>query len=207
MSAGVPTNSARCQSFTAAELWVVNGIVASAATSASPVNVLAAAMTGAAMLSGTPGRFAKLARQITITRSSSAGSYSVSPIVITGTREGLAITESIVPGNINGNDVLTSVNLYTTITSIAFPAQVNTSGAFQIGSGNIGLQNNYETFTGVELLAAGTLNLQFGPVGTAVPSDVKSGVAGLVYPIAFKQLQTNPALAVPTTVGVTLYFP
>lgn len=197
------TGSPRSNSFASTELWVTNGVVASAATVASPVTVLPASMTGA-LMSATAGRFNKLARAITITRSSSAGAYSLSPIVVTGNRDGVKYSESLTPANINGGDFLTTVGVFKEVTSIVFPAQANTAGAFTIGGGDIGLQHNAEAFVAIELLAAGVANLQFGNTPPA-QTDAKTCAANQVYQIGFTRLLTNPALANPTTVGVCLY--
>lgn len=209
MSGAVPINSARkTVSYASGELAVTNGVITSFATSASPVTKLPADMTGAAMVSGT-GRFAKQPRSLTITLASSAGSYTTNPIVITGQRDGTNVTESLTPSGTDGNETLRGTQIFSKITSIAFPAQGDANGHFTVGVQDIGRNNPHDTFTGIELAAAGTLNVQYGE-SSGDPTDaipIAAGAAGVVKPVAPTRVLTNPGLSSPTTVGLTVYIP
>jgi hypothetical protein len=203
MSQHVPTLS---QTFAAADVFVDNGIVGATASSASPVTVLPVSMTGAAMVSGT-GRFAKLPRSVAITRASSAGSYTVAPIVITGMRGSKTIVESLTPLSTDGNDVLRSVNIFDSLISIAYPAQTNTSGSFKAGAQDIGVPQPGDRFWGVELAAAGTLHVRYGD-GVDAPSDaipVAAATVGIVRRMAATRVLTDQTLVSPTSVGLTVY--
>lgn len=192
--------------FVAAELFDDDGVVTSTATAAAPVTVLPASMTGAAM-SGTSGRFSKLPRSVVITRSNSAASYSVQPIVITGWRGSKQIVESLTPANANGNDALRSVNIFDRLDSIAYPAQVNTSGAFKVGTQDIGVPQPGDRFAAFELAATGTLNVRYGD-GPDAQSDailVPAAMVGQQKWMGPTRVLTDPTLAVPTTVGLTAY--
>lgn len=206
MSSGVPLNSCRTVSFTAAEVFDDNGIINTPfATSASPVTKVPADMDGAAM-SGSTGRFTKLPRTVAITRASHASSYTTTPIVITGTRDGKTVTESLTPANANGGDVVRGTQIFEAITSIAFPAQADTAGQFTVGCQDIGRNCAVDEFSAVELLASGTINAQFGE-GSGSPTDAKPAAANQVVPMAPTRVLTSTALAAPTTVGLTVYLP
>lgn len=193
-------------SYAAAEVFVDNGIVASAASVASIVTVLPVSMTGTAMVPGT-GRFAKLPRSIAITRSNSVGAYSVSPIVVTGTRGGRLLVESLTPATADGNDALRTAAIFDVLVSIVFPAQVSTAGAFKIGVQDIGVPQPGDHMYGVELAAAGTLHVRYGD-GADAPSDaipVAAAAAGVMKRISPTRILTDQTLVSPTAVGLTVY--
>jgi hypothetical protein len=208
MSSGTPTNSAR-RTFTyaAGDLVDADGIKTSFATVAAPVTVVPADFNGA-MVSAVTGIIAGLPRSLTIARSSAANQYSVVPIVITGKRGGLTVTESLTPANDDGNDILRTTAGFDTVTSIAIPTQAGTGGAFTIGVQDICAPWG-DTFVGVELAAAGNINCQYGE-GVGSPADsipVSAAQVGVIKPIAPSRIRTNASLTNPTTVGLTVYLP
>lgn len=82
-------------------------------------------------------------RTITITLAAAAGAYAVAAIVITGTdvNDGPQ-TANLTPSGANGGETLETLKTFKSITSIAFPAQADTDGAFQIGIGHtVGLRH------------------------------------------------------------------
>lgn len=192
--------------FAAGDVFDDDGVAASAATSAAPVTVLPASMTGAAMV-GTTGRFSKLPRSVVISRSNSPGSYTVQPIVITGVRGSKTIVETLTPANANGNDALRSVAIFDSVVSVAFPAQVNGAGAFRIGVQDIGVPQPGDRFAALELAAAGNLNVRYGDAPDAQSDSipVAAALVGQQKWIAPTRVLTDPTLAAPTTVGLTAY--
>lgn len=203
MSSGTPLNSARrTQSFLAAELHDTAAVKTSAATTTSIVTVLPAAMNGAGMLDAV-GRF-YLPRAVLITMSASSGSYSTNPIVITGKRGPNTITESLTPANANGGATLTTYAIFDQLISVVFPAQVNGSGAFTIGLGDIGAPFG-STFTAVKLHADGDLVVSYGEnYLDNAPTDLIPCLAQNREPIAPNRILTDPGS---TAVGLTLYLP
>lgn len=200
MSAGVPVTSARrTVTLTAAEMEDTDGVRASLATSVGTITMLPADFVSANM-DTTTGAFLKLPRSVTITLSSSAGSYTTDDIVITGKRGTSTVTETLTPTTANGGETLRGTQIFDSITSIAIPAQVNTSGAWTVGFQDVAAPVGMQ-FVGIRMNAAsGTLNLGYGSLTDAVP-----GVQNYVEPIAFERVLTSSALSSPTTVGVTLY--
>lgn len=190
----------RTVSFAAGELVVTNGIKTSFATSTSPQSLGAADYNGAAVANaGT--NWAKLPRQVTISRSSSAASYTTTDIVLTGKVNGESVTENLTPANANGGDTLASSYVWDLPPAIAIPAQANASGAFTIGVRDIGHMATSEALMGAKLHANGTLNIDFGDGQTdAIPclADVREH-------IRIPRILTSSALSSPTTVGLTVY--
>ncbi len=116
-----------------------DAIVTSFATSTSPVTKSGAGLNGiiGAGVMDPP-------RNITITTTGFTGAYNITdPIVITGTDvNGDVLTEERTPLDANGNELLVCLKCFKTVTSIAFPAQGNTSGTFKVGFGiRVGLRH------------------------------------------------------------------
>jgi hypothetical protein len=82
-------------------------------------------------------------RGITISTTSDAATYNTTdPIVITGTFQGAVQTAEITLTQANGNETIETGKTFSTITSVAFPAQLTTNGAFTVGVGTrIGLRH------------------------------------------------------------------
>jgi hypothetical protein len=205
MSQLVPVNSARrTVSIAAAALFDVDGIKTSFATSITPVTVVPADLNGGGA-SITTGYLAPLPRIVTISRSSVANQYSVAPIVLTYKRGALTTTQSVTPANDDGNDTLVFTEPVDAIVSIAIPAQAAIGGAFTIGYRDI-CAPAADRFTAVKLHADGTINCQYGPA-TGSPTDAVPALAHHIEPISPTRILTSAALAVPTTVGLTVYLP
>jgi len=195
----------RTKSYAAADVAKVNGIKTSIATSTSPVTYLKATdFNGTAIVSVTG--VLDLPRTVTISLSNSVGSYVASAITLTGTRGGVTVTETLTPPDANGNTVLRGTQAFDVLDSVAFPAQVNTSGAWQIGVQDICAPFG-DKFAGAELAAAGTINVQYGEGSQGLPDaiPVAAGLVGIPKWFAASRVLTSTALAVPTTVGVTVY--
>lgn len=209
MSSGVPNQAAlRTATYAAGALVVANGVKTSFATVATPVVLLPADFNGANMLAGGGGFIAGLPRSLTITRSNNAAQFSVALIVIVGRRGGKEITESITPGSADGNDVLHTMHGWDSITSISLPAQGGTGGTFTIGVQDICAPWG-DKFQGVELAAAGNINVQYGE-GDSAPTDsipIATAQVGWIKPIAATRIRTLASLTNPTLVGLTIYLP
>ncbi|UOF77386.1 hypothetical protein [Caudoviricetes sp.] len=192
----------RSKTYAAADIADADGVKTSFATVAAPVVLVPADFNGAAM---TTGGVLDLPRSITITRSSAANQFSVSPIVITGTRGGVEVTESLTPANNDGNDVLRGTQAFDVITSISLPTAGGTGGAYTIGVQDICAPSN-GVFCGVEMAAAGNLIVGYGGNDlTGWTSDtipVPAVAAGFVKEIAPRRILTQSM-----SVGLTVYLP
>lgn len=190
----------RSKTYAAADVADADGVKTSFATSTSPVALTIADWNGAAI---TAAGLLDLPRTITITRSAVANQYSLSPIVLTGLRGGVEVTESLTPANDDGGDVLRGTQAFDFLTSIAIPAQAATGGAFLIGVQDICAPAN-GVFRGVELAAAGTLTVGYGGNDLAgwTPDSipVPAVAIGLVKDIAPRRILTQAMV-----VGLTVY--
>lgn len=118
--------------FTTAQLADVNALVTAIATDTSEATFTAASLDGVLANPG-PG-VARMPQYPTITASSSAGSYSLSPVVFNGTNDaGETIAVSVTPTDADGNWTVVGTTAMATITSIVAPAQVDTSGQWEFG--------------------------------------------------------------------------
>jgi hypothetical protein len=206
MSSGVPTNSPRRScTYAIADLNDVDGIKVSIATVAAAVQYAAADFDGAAVVNSGAG-WAKFPRTVTITRAANGGSYTTTDITITGKRNGKTITETLTPADADGGDVLRGSQAWDAPPTIDIPAQVNTSGAFEIGVGDICSPSVSERFTMVVFRGvAGQMNLQFGEDPTAAQTDSFPLPADAYEVIAFSRVLTDPLLTVPTVQALTVY--
>jgi len=74
------------------------------------------------------------ARNVTVTTGAHSGTYIGTAIVVTGTNsEGAVITETLTLTAVNGNETIVGAKGFKTVTSIAVPAQFDTSGTFKFG--------------------------------------------------------------------------
>jgi hypothetical protein len=154
----------RTKTYASADLADADGVKISAATSASPVTILAAAMNGAAMGSG---GVLDLPRTVSVTSSASVGSYAIaSPIVVTGKRGGETVTENLTLTATGGNETIYGTQAFDSLTSIAIPAMVNTSGAFTFGVADICAPAG-DTFSAVKCDTAVTLYVKYGESSTS----------------------------------------
>lgn len=201
--------SKRSRTYAAADVADADGVKTTFATVAAPVALTVADWNGAAI---TAAGLLDLPRTITITRGNNANQYAVDPIVLTGLRGGVTVTESLTPSTDDGNDVLRGTQAFDFLISIAMPTQGGTGGTFLIGVQDICAPAN-GVFCGVELAAAGTLNVGYGgndlAVGNtdAIPIAAGAGSVGAIKPIAPRRILTSTALAAATTVGLTVYLP
>lgn len=189
MSSGIPANSARVtHTFASADLNDVNGVKTSAATIASETTYLPAVMNGAGI--NTSGVLLKTARTVTATLSANSGSYSTSAIVITGKYGGETVTSSLTPSDADGGETLYGDQPFDLITSIVIPAQVNTSGAFEFGVGDICARKG-DRFTAVRCDAAITLHLQYGEGTLNKVTDSHAIGADSLDPVAPSRILTG----------------
>jgi hypothetical protein len=200
-------NSARrTVTFAIAELDDDDGLLTAAATIASETTYEPGVSGGydGAALDATFSYWNKLPRTITITRSSAVGSYTTDPIVLSGFRNGSAVTESLTPGDADGGDQLRGTQAFDFPPTIVVPAQVDTSGQFEIGCGNICARGG-EVFVAVKFRGtAGQMNVQYGE---ATDSHTDSFALGAddMEPIAPSRILTSDALSSPTAQILTVY--
>lgn len=133
--------SPRTYTFTAsANVTSTNGLKTSFGTSASAVDVLPADLNGAEW-DATNSEIKGAMRYVTINRSSAAGKYTTTPIVLyykdqdgkTTDANGVTLTQSVTPLSADGNDQLAFTIPIDRFVKFAFPAQAATGGAFTIG--------------------------------------------------------------------------
>lgn len=189
----------RTKSYASGEVLDADGVKTSFATVASPVALTTADWNGAVVLTG---GILDLPRQLTISRSNNAGQFSTAPIVVTYTRGGITVVDSIVPGNANGNDILRTTQAVEVLQSIALPAQGGTGGTFTIGVEDICCPKG-QKFCGIELAANGTLYVQYGEASGAQSDAIPVVIANrCFYEIAPTRVLTASGK---TAVGVTVY--
>lgn len=198
-----PGSVRRTITYASTELNDVDGILESVSTSATAVDLTPEDYDGAVVTSS--GAWIKLPRSVTITLSEAIGSYDPEvPIVLTGKRGGIPVTEELTPSTADGGETLRGWQVFDQPPDIAIPAQVDTSGAIEIGVGDIGTPQPGERFAMVRLAAAGQINVAYGEASTD-PTDSYAALANAIEPIAPTRILTSPTLAVPTAVGLTLY--
>jgi hypothetical protein len=207
MSSGVPINSSRRTiTLPAGALNDADGLVESLATSATAVELDASDFDGALVTTDGTLWAHGVARTVTVTLSSSAGSYNdEDPIVVTGKRGGTIVTEEFLPPTANGNVTLRGSQAFDRVTSIAIPAQVDTSGAFTFGAGDLCAPagDSFHALT-VRDEAGGQLNVQYGE-GEDAPTDSFPVSGFALEPCAPTRVLTDPGLSAPTTVALTLH--
>ncbi len=194
-------------SFAVAELFDVDGIKTAFATSTSASQVLPAAMTGAAMVSGT-GRFAKsVARTVTLTLAAQVGAYATDPITLTYKRNGTTYTAAVTPPDADGGvtlrfaDASGRIVLADELVSVDFPEQDDTDGSFQLGVEDIGPKGG-DRWHACELHAAGNLTVEY-PGGHQDTIPLGANALRVIGP---ERIVTNQSHATPTNVGVTGYW-
>jgi hypothetical protein len=126
-------SSPRTITFVAATLVDLDAVKTSVATAATPITYSGAGFNGAL---GAGPITLDPPRYISVTNTSAVGTYKYGasyPIVITGTRCGVAVTESLLLTTANGNETIVGDQPFDTLVSIAIPAQNDTSGAWTFG--------------------------------------------------------------------------
>ena len=193
-------------SYSAAQVDDPDGVKTSFATQASEHALTATDYNGALVYSSGTKWLKNLPRTVTITRSNAVGSYTTDDIVLTGTYRGAAITESLTPADADGNDIIRGSKLFDVPPAITIPAQVDTGGAFTIGSGDIGAPQG-GLFNAISLHAAGDLNVQYGQSTDAQDTiPISAGEVGELKPCRASRVLTDPALTAPTDVGLTVWY-
>lgn len=188
-------------SLTTAQLNDTDGIKTSAATSASPQNFAVGALNGALISSG---RLLPGPRSVTVTTTTSAATYNTTdPIVITGTRGGRTVTESLSLTQAGGNETVRGSQAFDTITSIAIPAQSGTGGTFQFGVGDLCAQDGGRLCRSIKPLGTGYIRLRYAEDSAndhSLPVQANAGEDVAPTRIIASQTPTNP-----TNVDVVLY--
>lgn len=109
----------------------VDAFLATGGASSASVQTI----SGAALNGATGTATLRQARTVTVTLSSHAD-WDATTAVLTGKGiDGQTVVENLSIPN-GGNAALTSVNLYTSVTSLYIPAQSGTGGTFTIGTGS-----------------------------------------------------------------------
>jgi len=152
--------ASRTYSFAAGTITSSNGVLPARATVAAPETVTVGDFTGASITVGvlTPPR------SLTITRALATGSYTTDPVVFTGRRGGAAQTYSYTPADADGGDTAHSTVLFDSLSTIAFPAQVNTGGSWTVGTRDVGASSG-DKFIGFKLPVAEIVTIAFDEGG------------------------------------------
>jgi len=191
----------RTVTFLATELDDVDGVLSAAATALTATTYLAADYDGDAQSSGV---WLKLPQTITVTLSNTVGAFEVDPIVITGVRNGVAVTESLTPTSADGNETLRGTQAFDAPPTIVVPAQADEDGTISIGVGNICTPAYEERFAAVKIAANGQIHAQYGESSES-PVDSFASVANTIEPIAPTRLLTSAARTTPMGTDVTVY--
>lgn len=166
-----------------------DAIKTSIASAASIQTYITAALNGVYGVAVFP-----LPHLVTVTNTSSVGSYVAAAITISGEdADGNTITDTLTLTTANGNETITSVRAFAKVTSIVVPAQVNTSGAFQFGVGDIVLPYP------VRVIRAGSANaLKVGYDDGS--TDTVTLLAGERHTALVKRIYSSETTALPITV-------
>jgi hypothetical protein len=193
----------RTKTYASGALIDTDGVLESVATSATAQDIDGEDLDGAAL--GDDG-YLDLPRTLTVTLSSSAGSYSTDPIVVRGKRGAEDVVAEFEPPTADGDVTLRHPQAFDRVISIHIPEQVDTSGAITVGVENICAPAG-DRFAGVELAATGNLHVQYGEQDGSHTDviAVPAALVGYVKMIAPSRIITNPAASSPTAVGITLY--
>lgn len=120
----------------ATALLDVDAIVTTLATVASPTVVSGAGLNGAMGATS----IAPFSRTLSVTTTAFASTYNTTdPIVVTGLDlDGNTITQNLLLTAAGGNQTIQGTKLFSSVVSIAIPAQLTTSGAFTFGVRDVG---------------------------------------------------------------------
>lgn len=189
--------------FAAAALNVVAGIKASVATAVTPQSYSGVALDGSMLTAS--GGIKYCSRSVTVTSAAQVGAYSTAaPIVITGVRKGVVVTESISLTAANGGETVRGTQAFDMITQIDVPAMASTAGHLQFGVGDLcGPAGNVQVCDWFRPDADGFVRCRFDANGDRDDSlPVKAQAIEEVAPL---RILTDQSLTNPTAVGVTIY--
>ena len=176
----------------------IDGIKTTIATSTSAQEYTGAALNGAYLVSNTS---LNPPRRATVSSAASVGSYNLSAIVFTGTRNGVVVTDSLTLTDADGNETIRGTQVFDTIAKINTPVMVDGSGAFTFGVGDV---CTYETLKMViKPHATGVLALEYlgGTFSDSIPVT-----AHQYEPAACTAVLADQGLSSPTDTNFTCYF-
>lgn len=200
-----PIKPSDTASYSAAQVDDPDGVKQSFATAATETALDSTDYNGALVKNSGAHWVGNLPRTVTISRSAAVGSYTTDGITLTGTYSGEAVSETLTPADADGDDILRGSKLFDAPPDITIPAQADTNGSFTIGAGDIGARGG-ERFNGISLHAAGSLNVRYGASGDSVDTiPIAAGEVGFIKPTRASRVRTDPELASPTSVGLTIY--
>lgn len=188
----------RTKTYASADLLDADGIKTSIATVAAPVTYVVANFNGAAISAGV----LDLPRSVSVSTTANVGSYTIAaPIVVTGKRGGVDVTENLTLTATGGNETIYGTQAFDSIASIAIPAMSNTSGAFTFGVADICAPAG-DTFSGVKCDTAVTLYVKYGEAPTS-KTDSMAVAAKTLEPIAPSRVLTTTSKT--SGAAVTVY--
>lgn len=189
-------SSPRTKTFaTAAELADADAIKTLVATALTAQSYSGAALNGALANPGPavfdPPRF------VSVTTTTDAATYNTTdPIVVTGTRNGEVVTESLVLTQAGGNETVIGDQPFDTVTQIDIPAQLTVNGEFTFGVSGVAERKPNQPYRQVRAIGAG--NLHVGYAGGV--EDTFAMADGEKDPILAERIYASG-----TTCGVKLY--
>lgn len=189
--------------FAAAALNVVAGIKASVLTATTPQSYTGAALDGSLLTAAGAIKYAS--RTVTVTTSAQAGAYAIAaPIVVTGYRGAVLITENLQLTATGGGETIRGTKAFDQIIEIDVPAQTLNTGHLQFGVGDLcGNVRNGSVCTWFKPDADGFVRCRYDENGDRDDSlPVKAQVVEDVAPL---RILTDQTLSNPTSVGVTIY--
>jgi len=194
----------RTKTYASGELNVATGVLTSVATLTTAQSLTDGDLDGGSVLSG---GILDLPRSLTVTLSNTTGAFTTDPIVVTGRRGGVVTSANFTPSDADGNETLANAQAFDMISTVDIPAQVLTTATVQVGVRDICAPAK-SRFSGIELAAAGTLNVQYSDDSASNTSDavpVGANAVSLEKRVSPTRVLTDPGLSAPTTVGLTVY--
>lgn len=189
--------------FATAALNVVAGIKASVATVAAPQSYTGVALDGSLVTAA--GGIKYCSRTVTVTSAAAVGAYTTAtPIVITGYRAGVLITENLQLTAANGGETIRGTKAFDQITQIDVPAQASGAGHLSFGVGDLcSMVRNGTVCSWFKPDADGFVRCRFDENGDR--DDSLPVKAQIFEDVAPQRILTDQALSNPTNVGVTIY--
>lgn len=193
MPPGLRNNQPAPRTYTFAAIADADGLKTSIATSTSVATYSGATLNGALANPG-PATI-PLTMNVSVTTTSQSNTYNItSPIVVTGTNAaGATITDSLTLTTDDGNETVAGTKAFATVTSIAVPAQSNTSGAFTFGVQNIVFDEAAR-----EVRGGSAGNIVVGYDGST--TDTIPCLAGEHHKVFAKRIVSSGTTALPVTV-------
>jgi len=181
-------SSLASRTFSRAAVADTDGVKLAAATAIVPQAFVAGDCNGVEGATFDPPR------TVSVTTTGSAATYNTAdPIVVTGTRRGVAVAASLLLTAAGGGETIGSTQEFDAVTGIAVPAQLGAGGTLAFGVEDICAPSG--TFQAVRTHGAGNVALRYpGAFTDTIPVTAQAQL----------DVAAERVLGVGTTVGVTV---